>query len=118
MEIGRSERTFVGESAGRVDSACATHENLGVVLRVEVEEYLAGNHAFAEVVGAGQSGFFIYGEKSFERPVNECVVRQCSHGGSHAYAVVCAECGSFGPHPFAVDNGADGGVLKVEVLVV
>ena len=50
--------------------------------------------------------------------MHEGVVGHDGESGGNAYAVVGAECGAVGAHPFTVDDGLDGVVLEVEVLVV
>ena len=118
VEVGGGERTLVGELACGVYATCAAYKYLGVVFRVEVEENVAFNHTVAEVVGAGESCFLIYGEESFDGTVHEVFVDHNGQGGSHTDAVVGAEGGAVGTEPIAVDNSFDRLCLEVEVLVV
>ena len=74
MEIGGGEGAFVVECAGGVHTAGASHEYLGIVFGIEVQQYGTFDHSFSEVVGAGEACLFVDGEERFERAMHQILV--------------------------------------------
>ena len=98
-----------------VGTAGAADEDFAFVLRVKVEQVLAGHEAGLDARGTAQAGLFGAGEEAFDGAVLYAVVGEQGHLHGHADAVVGTEGGALGLHPVAVDVGLDGVVLEVEV---
>ena len=115
MEISWGYRAVIAERASGVDTTGAADKDLGIVLRVKIEQYIAGNHAVAEIVGTRKASFLIDGKKSLKGTVYKAVVDKRGKRAGHArYRCQLQEFVPFGTEPFAVDNCLDRGVVKVK----
>ena len=65
----RSRFGLVRDGHGGVYAAGATHIQLALGLRVEVQQVVALQHAFLKAKSAGHAGLFVCGEKSLQRTV-------------------------------------------------
>ena len=118
MEVGRCKRTFVLEHASGVHAAGATHKYLGIVLGIKVEQDATMYHVIAEVVRSREACLLVYREESLHRSVYQLLVREGGKCAGYTDAVVCAQSGTIGMQPFAIDDGCDGIIFEVERLVI
>ena len=63
---------------------------------------ISAHKTFFQGKCSGQSGFFIYGEQTFQRSVFYAVIGKDSQLRSHTDTIVSSECSSFGFQPFTV----------------
>ena len=106
-----------GERCRGVAAAGTAHENLPLVLRVEVDEHVAGHKSGLHALGAGQTGFLVACEHTFQRSVLQVVAIKDGQFDGASNAVVGAQRGALGLQPFAVNLRLDGVVVEVEVHV-
>ena len=105
---GRNRLRLIVELHRCIYAACASHEYLTLLLRIQVHKQLAAHEARLELGGAGQTGLLRYGEKALQRSVLDlAAVHHCqSHGYTHA--VIGPEGGTAGLEPAVLHVGLDG----------
>jgi len=109
---------LIAEFDAHILTAGASHVEFAFIFRVEVDEDIALKHACFEAVGTVHARFFGGREETFEGPVRDIGGCQECHGGGHADAVIGAQGGAVGAHPFPVDDRLNGILLKVVGFVV
>ena len=95
-----------------VDASRAAYDELAHGLVVHIEQYVAVQCVGCQVVHTVHAGLLIGCDERLQRAVHQVVGLHDGHDGRHAHAVVAAQGGAFGLHPFTVDVGLDGVCLK------
>ena len=90
----------------RIDTAGASDEQLALILRIQVDQGLAGEEALFQGLGTVHAGLFGDGEKALQLAGR---LRTFQHGQASrdADAVIRAECGIFRDHPSVFDDIGD-----------
>ena len=104
---------FVMEHRLRIFAACASHKDFTFVFAVEVQQDIACHESFFECSGSGQPGFFIYGEKAFDRSVLDIIGREDRQFGGYTDAIVGTQSRTVGAKPVSVDDCFDRIVVEI-----
>ena len=97
----------------RIFTTCASHKDFTFVFAIEVQQDIACHESFFECFGSGQSGFFVYGEKAFDRSVLDIVGCEDSQFGSYTDAIVGTQSRTVGTKPVPVDDCFDRIIVEV-----
>ena len=101
----------------RGDAAGARHENLTLVLGVEIDEHVAIHKTGLKAESSCKACLLVNGEEAFYGAVGDVVAVQDGKLYGHAYAVVGAERRATGFQPLAIDISVYGVGLEIELNV-
>ena len=99
---GRYFDFFIRKFCYGVNTTGTSDKDFPFILRVEIQKDISAHKTFFQGKCSGQSGFFIYGEQTFQRSVFYAVIGKDSQLRSHTDTIVSSECSSFGFQPFTV----------------
>ncbi len=101
-EVGWCGLGLIVEQHGGDHTAGAANGDYAVVLAVEVEQVVAHEHVGLYVGGTGEACLLVNGGECLERAALDVGVGEGGKGDGQSEAVVSAEGGAVGKHPFAV----------------
>ena len=96
-----------------VHTTGASDNELAHCLIVDIEQDVALQRIFRQVVHAIHAGLFICRNKRFQRSVYQIRSFQHSHDGCHTDSVISTQSGAFGLYPIAVNICFNGICLKI-----
>ena len=98
---------LIVQCSGDVDAACRANDKLSPMLGVEVQENVALQLTFRQIVGTVHASFFVTGNQCVNRTVLQRPVLHNGHNGGHTQAIVSTEGCALGLHPFSVNPRLD-----------
>ena len=104
---------LIVERGGDIDATSRTDDKLPPVLTVEVQQDVALQFAFGQVVGSEHASLFVGGDEGVDGAVLQVFSLEDGHDGGYAQSVVGTECRSVSFYPFAVNPRLDGVSLEV-----
>ena len=99
-------------------SSGATHEDLSLILTIEVKEDLTGHKTFLYRFRAGQASFLVDRKQALDRAMLDIIGSQKRQLSGNTDTVVGAKGRAVRAQPFAIDNCLDRIVLKIMLCAV
>ena len=106
-----------GELGGSVATTGTADKDFAFVLRVQIDEIVARHKAGLHALGTRKPGLFIAGEHTLQRAMLDVIAVEDGQFDGTAYTVVSTQGGALCSQPLAVDIGADGISVEVELHI-
>ena len=109
--------TAEGELGCGVTTTCTTDENLTLVLRVEIDEVIAGHEASLHAFGTRETRFFITCEYTFDGAVLDIIRGKDSQLDGTADAIIGTQRRTLCGQPLTIDVGLDGILVEIKLHI-
>ena len=108
---------FTTQRRNGIHTAGTSDKDLSLVLRVEIDQILAADHALTQIEGSRKARLFIHRKQGLQRPVFRRGIEQQRQRRRHTYAAVGTQSRPLGTHPAILNTRANRIAVEIELHV-